>query len=145
MIDVKAIISGFSYQKCISSRLIFAPSTHPPSLPPLTLRASQNAFHDVDNKQARKSGAMFATFTSILPNGLGFSSKEEKERDRERERQKERENVNDANEEETPKVDQTGSMAQAKEGAVDELGVKKERRRERSANEVCAGAHLISF
>lgn len=83
---------------------------------------------------------MLATFTSILPNGFSFSSKEDKERERERERQKEWENGRgDVNEDETPKAPQTDKVAQAKE-TVDELGVKKERRRERSVNEVCLPA-----
>lgn len=72
---------------------------------------------------------MLASFTSILPSGIGFSSnKEERERERQdKERERER-TVQD----ETPRAgDNDGKL---KDNSVDEQGVKK--KRERNPNEV---------
>ena len=72
---------------------------------------------------------MLASFTSILPSGIGFNSNKE---DRERERQdKERERERTA-QEETPRPGD--SDTKLKDNAVDEQGVKK--KRERNPNEV---------
>ncbi|KAI5119703.1 hypothetical protein M0805_003587 [Coniferiporia weirii] len=75
---------------------------------------------------------MFASFTSILPSGINFGgNKDERERDRQ-ERERER-----AFQDETPRprdVEQLqANPDRPKDGAADELGVKK--RRERNPNE----------
>ena len=88
---------------------------------------------------------MLASFTSILPSGLGFNSRDERDRergDKEREKgERARERDSEGAEVMTPRPsDNDGKL---KESTVDEHGVKK--RRERNPNEVCLSTSFATL